>query len=1722
MMKIQLNRMRSAKLIGLALLTIMIVFQAKAQTANTYQFAASSGTFTPLVGGTATSLVATADDDISTAFPIGFTFVYEGISYTQVMAMSNGPLLFGTGRTQTAANNLATATATQRPGVVALWDDLQCSSGVTYQLSGVAPNRVLTVQWLNMEWNWSSTVALSYQVQLYETTNVINFIYRQEAGGNPAGSGGASIGIMGVASANFISLQNSSASPTISTTASTNNISVKPATGQIYTFSPPPLCSGTPAGGTATLSNIPGCGTGNFNLTGSSPTVLGLTYQWQSSPDGVTYTDLTNDTLVILSKAPVTSLTFFRRNTTCISTTFTGSSNAVIVKPVYGGNTQSTVPICGDSLTLSLTNVSAGVNAFQWLESINNINWTPIFGATLASQKIPSPSVNSFYRAVVTCNASFSTDSSVAVFVKAATGGTTTITASNCSDSTTLGVTGSTTGTGITFNWLISTDSINWTSMGISTATAKFPSPNATRFYRRVVTCGLSSDSSIAVRVNEPCQGFGPYSITRNTGVTYTTIQTTGTQFTWASAFTGDDDNTNKVSMPFPFVYQGAVQSAFYVSTNGWLSFDTATVTNNLTNDLNSTFPRRVIAPLWEDLVTLGNTNANKSLIRYATTGTAPNRVLTVEWAEMERFGYGSPSLNFQVKLFEGSNNIQLVYGRMQPFDGNGTGAFDYSLGLTGNNPASGQKLALLLENSRNFSASAVNNALSILPSCNTSILFTNGGVFNPSNSTPIPSNDSSLNPITLNVNALPCADGCGTYYSTRSATASAVGPNPISGNPDDDVWFQFVAPLSGQVSIATVGSSGFDPAFQVMTNLFDTVGLGIAGSRNISTTALENVQATGLIPSNTYFVRVFNAGAGSGSTSGAFSICINEIIPAPINDDTTGAITLSVGTSCTPVSGTTFGASASSQAVCGGLADDDVWYKFTPSASVDTITVVGLGTFRAHVQVLSRNMTSLTCQNTTVNAGTVKTTVTGLIKDSTYFVRVYHTNAGTGTGNFTICASGSIATAPLVQTNSSTNVIDVTATISGNIISNGGFPVTQSGIIYSTIPGAIKSTFGIIDSVNSPTITSGIFSKNLTGLFASTTYYVRAYAVNAIGITYGGDTSFTTTSGPVAPIVQRVAASNIQAFSATIGGNITSNGGSAVFASGVVYGTTPNPTSATGIDSATSPVATNGIFSINPSGLLSSTKYYFRAYATNSVGVSYSSQDSFTTAPVISSFPYTENFDGTTTAWTTSAINFGTNAWVRGTPAKTTISGAYSSPNAMVTFLTGSYLGTEDCVILSPQFNFNSFTSDPVLRFRHNLKTDNDLDWDGGVIEISINGGAWTRLDATTGAGANFNTTGSFAWYNNTSGNGTLGANKFSGITSSYSSSTSGWVESATRLTGAAGQSNVKIRFRFWADSFVDEGWAIDNVEVVNLTVPTPATSVVLTPNINGGAMNVAFTAGNGQERLVVARLTTVPAVAPFDTLIYTANSVFSAPSPSTTGTGNVIVYKGAGTSVNVTGLTNFTNYAFDVYEYNGKYMHNKFTVAANSSASTLPVKLISFNGVAKNNDALLTWITASETNNKGFEVERSIDGRTFELVNFVKGAGNSNKNLNYTLTDANVLSQLAIVYYRLKQIDFDGKTTYSQVVRVTKNAESMNSMIVFPNPFNNEYNVSFNAAKAGMVTLETVNLEGKVIVTKTTSVTQGANTVPVVEAANLSAGIYFVRLTVDGETQVMKLVKN
>ncbi len=232
--------------IALALFTTLLISgTAYAQSITDYNFFPSNGTFTALTGATAPALVSggSLDDGYYPIVPIGFTFNFNGISYTTMSASTNGWFTFDQLASTALTNNLTTGTP--RPIIAPLWDDLElnATTGVfSYKTEGTTPNQIFTAEWLNVEWSYSAVgPAISFQVKLYEATGKIEFIYRPEA--NPVVSGSASIGIAAVATGagNFLSLDGTGTSPNVSSTTEYTTLSVAPASGQIYAFDPRPF-----------------------------------------------------------------------------------------------------------------------------------------------------------------------------------------------------------------------------------------------------------------------------------------------------------------------------------------------------------------------------------------------------------------------------------------------------------------------------------------------------------------------------------------------------------------------------------------------------------------------------------------------------------------------------------------------------------------------------------------------------------------------------------------------------------------------------------------------------------------------------------------------------------------------------------------------------------------------------------------------------------------------------------------------------------------------------------------------------------------------------------------------------------------------------------------------------------------------------------------------------------------------------------------------------------------------------------------------------------------------------------------------------------------------------------------------------------------------------------------------------------------------------------------
>jgi len=241
----------------------------------------------------------------------------------------------------------------------------------------------------------------------------------------------------------------------------------------------------------------------------------------------------------------------------------------------------------------------------------------------------------------------------------------------------------------------------------------------------------------------------------------------------------------------------------------------------------------------------------------------------------------------------------------------------------------------------------------------------------------------------------------------------------------------------------------------------------------------------------------------------------------------------------------------------------------------------------------------------TTDGAGTgvFQSNIVGLTENTTYYVRAYATNRiGTSYGD----QKSFITTPalPIVTTSSIADITQTSATSGGNISYDGGASITARGVCWST-----SSNPTIADTKTTDGTGTGVYTSNLTGLTGNTTYYVRSYATNSVGTSYGSEVNFKTS-----PVLPTVTTSNISVASSTTaltGGNVLNDGGASVVARGVCWSTNENPTID---DDKTTDGTGMGSFISNLTGLVGNTNYYLRAYATNSIGTKYGEEKSFIT----------------------------------------------------------------------------------------------------------------------------------------------------------------------------------------------------------------------------------------------------------------------------------------------------------------------------------------------------------------------------------------------------------------------------------------------------------------------------------------------------------------------------
>lgn len=208
--------------------------------------------------------------------------------------------------------------------------------------------------------------------------------------------------------------------------------------------------------------------------------------------------------------------------------------------------------------------------------------------------------------------------------------------------------------------------------------------------------------------------------------------------------------------------------------------------------------------------------------------------------------------------------------------------------------------------------------------------------------------------------------------------------------------------------------------------------------------------------------------------------------------------------------------------------------------------------------------------------------------------------------------------TEPVVETATPQDITTESARLGGNVTSSGGASVTDRGVYLSDIADAVNN--GIQHNMG---FGVGNFNDIIGMLMPGTTYYVRAYATNSVGTSYGDEYTFETL--PELPTVVTADATEITAESARLGGEVTDDGGSDIFIHGVYYGTDPD-SEITGLELAMGHGM--GTFSDVVAGLEPGTTYYFRAFVESSQGTAYGEEKTFTTLGIEPEVTTAEAYD--------------------------------------------------------------------------------------------------------------------------------------------------------------------------------------------------------------------------------------------------------------------------------------------------------------------------------------------------------------------------------------------------------------------------------------------------------------------------------------------------------------
>jgi len=661
-------------------------------------------------------------------------------------------------------------------------------------------------------------------------------------------------------------------------------------------------------------------------------------------------------------------------------------------------------------------------------------------------------------------------------------------------------------------------------------------------------------------------------------------------------------------------------------------------------------------------------------------------------------------------------------------------------------------------------------------------------------------------------------------------------------------------------------------------------------------------------------------------------------------------------------------------------------------------------------------------------------------------------------------------ASPPTATTSAASSVTSSGATLNGTINANGAS--TTVTFEYGTTISYGSNVTAVQSPVTGTSNTS--VSKTIGILSPGTLYHFRVVGVNSEGTTNGSDATFTTSS--ILATVSTSSPASITSTSASLGGNVTSNGGASVTERGVVYSSsdTDPQIGDPGVTKDDNGSGT-GSFSETISGLTAGTTYYVRAYAINSVGISYGSVEQFSTPEIVVSTASLSDFGTINVSYVSAEQSYMVSA--TNMTADLTIT---PPTDFEISTQTGASFSATNPITLTPSSGTISSTT-IYVRYRPTSSGAT------GSLNITHTGSSATQQNVSVQGTGEVTTSDQEVNPPAVNGDATMTVGGGTGI-------------SDIDFTG--GNNTGSLVVQYYGDAASNVGGVTNNNTSQYRWTLTASEGFTFTgATIHFDLDLIQDPVGLNLDDATIGD--------------YTQNT-FRVWKRSIAGSGDFELVPDGDVSYN-----NSTHILSVVVASFSEFIFG-------SNDDPLPVELSSFTGRSTTNGVELNWQTQSETDNAGFILLRDgLELASYENTTALKGYGTSSQKRSYAYTDADV-SLESTYEYQLISVDYSGtRNTYPQTVdikvieAVTKAnlPEAYELYQNYPNPFNPSTTISFNMKQAGLASIKVFDLLGRAVFETQLQANKGKNTLPF-NGQDLTSGIYFYRLTTEGFNKTLKMM--